>query len=303
MDLAADRPWIDTDRLLERISENTVAVVGVDLFGIRERWNRLDELSRSRGFALIQDAAQAFPSAPEQCEDLVADRVVLSFGRGKPLTMLYGGALLTKPPASAPAFGAALGIPTVRAEVSPTKLRSSCWLYNCIRRPSLFWWVSKIPALHVGRTTYSPLERIEWLDDSLEPFLDQAVTAFWNRSTSSQASLRTGVAEMSGQFIDLAAACGLPNDARLSRLPLLCSSIELRNRVLRACRGMGYYATAMYEHALPKWAGWDDRNIAAAFPNAVKFAERLVTLPIHDAIGDRDARTLVRCLQKIETDP
>ncbi len=93
VDLVRDRPWMDLDQVSLHINTHTVAVVAVSLFGIPERMEELRLVLDQHGVVLIEDSAQAFPRKPG-AGFWSGDLVVLSFGRGKPVSLLGGGAVL-----------------------------------------------------------------------------------------------------------------------------------------------------------------------------------------------------------------
>ncbi|UCB54712.1 MAG: DegT/DnrJ/EryC1/StrS family aminotransferase, partial [Thiotrichales bacterium] len=93
VDLEPDRPWMDLAQLSGKITAHTVAIVATDLFGISERIDAIRPIARQAGAMLIEDSAQAFPGARES-DIWGGDCVVLSFGRGKPVSLLGGGVVL-----------------------------------------------------------------------------------------------------------------------------------------------------------------------------------------------------------------
>lgn len=296
VDLAPDSPWMQLENLWEKTSKQTVAIVGVDLFGIRERWGELAEIASATGAMLIQDAAQAFPSAADAAAtELKGERIVLSFGRGKPVSLLHGGAVLAKPGAAGwPRPGASFA----EDALSPGKLHALGALYNLLRLPALFWWISKVPALHVGKTVYEPLEAITAASTDIESYIDTAAVYYWESDTSAQQALQDALASSSSAILSLAAACKVSKDARLSRLALLCSSHELRNDLMGRFRRSGYFATAMYERPLPIWDGLGETEVDREYPNAARFASRLLTLPAHEGVSERDVRRILHVLRR-----
>ena len=79
----------------QRGADNCAAIVAVNLLGTGDQAVELAQIATETGIALIQDSAQHLPRhLPAQW---LGDYVVLSFGRGKPLNLLGGGALLHHP--------------------------------------------------------------------------------------------------------------------------------------------------------------------------------------------------------------
>jgi len=87
---------MDLEHLEKLIDDNTLAVVGVHLFGIPEDMDRIKNMIKGRDIYLIDDFCQAFGSRyKNRPVGTLGDASVLSFGKGKNLTTVDGGALFT----------------------------------------------------------------------------------------------------------------------------------------------------------------------------------------------------------------
>lgn len=97
---------MDPDRLAERLTPRTRAVIFVDGLGNPTGLHRVRELCRERGLPLIEDAACALGSSEhgEQC-GRVSDMTCFSFHPRKLLTTGEGGAVTTDDPGLAKTLG------------------------------------------------------------------------------------------------------------------------------------------------------------------------------------------------------
>ncbi|RLA21594.1 MAG: hypothetical protein DRQ62_09345, partial [Gammaproteobacteria bacterium] len=161
VDIEADRPWYDLTQLASAITDNTVAIVAVNLFGISERWAQLREQAEKNNVVLIEDSAQYFPGGEEQ-QDWQGDLIVFSFGRGKPVSLLGGGAVLAN---AEPLLEL---LPQPKKSITTFRQRLTynlkVKLYNAIILPSLYWLPQSLPFLHLGETRYHTLQAIEVMD-------------------------------------------------------------------------------------------------------------------------------------------
>ena len=126
--------------LSRSVGARTRAVVAAHLFARTADTSTVARVAAANGARWIDDAAQALPDRPNG-----ADATVLSFGRGKPLALGSGGALLggswLEPrPTSAGGLVAAL-------KLGVTAL---------LARPAWYRLPQSIPALGIGRTVYDP---------------------------------------------------------------------------------------------------------------------------------------------------
>ncbi len=87
----------DLDSVKKSLSGNTLAIVGQHLFGIPCPMGELLTMARRAGAVLIDDAAQGLGGSVEgKPLGTLGDYGIFSFGRGKPLPLGGGGALVGK---------------------------------------------------------------------------------------------------------------------------------------------------------------------------------------------------------------
>ena len=172
VDLENDRPWMNLEQLSASISSNTVAVIAVDLLGIPERIATILNIVDQADILLIEDSAQAFPLCMEK-PFWGGDLVVLSFGRGKPVTLLGGGAVLVRDPV--------LGklLPEGASHYDGGRLiRLMAMLYNLMSSPNLYWIPQGLPFLRLGDTRYHPLTAIESMEPARLRLLDRNISEY-----------------------------------------------------------------------------------------------------------------------------
>ena len=248
VDLQDDRPWMNLEQLSASINSNTVAVVAVDLLGIPERIAAIRSIVDNADVLLIEDSAQAFPLHVEKLF-WEGDLVVLSFGRGKPVTLLGGGAVLVRDPA--------LGklLPEGASHYGAGRLiRLMALLYNLMSSPYLYWIPQGLPFLRLGDTRYHPLTAIESMDPARLRLLDRNIYKYQHDYNDVQAALADIVkgTDTSGEaLIDLPAVCQVQPHRRLLRYPLLIQA-EWRDRVYRRLRKAGLGPSLLYPSSLPR---------------------------------------------------
>ena len=86
---------VDPAKVHEKISQKTLAVIAADMFGNGAELNELYKILRSRKVFIIQDAAQSFPEIDDYSGYQSPDFAVISFGKGKYLTTVQGGAIVS----------------------------------------------------------------------------------------------------------------------------------------------------------------------------------------------------------------
>lgn len=279
-DIANDDPGFDLASLQRVLSPRTIAVVAINFLGIRERLGNLrDLLSEYPAAVLIEDNAQWFPA---RGDELVGDAVCLSFGRGKPVSLLGGGALLLRGALAQIDLHAAIAPCTGESAALRLKLRA----YNLLLQPSLYGLLSRNPLLQLGRTVYKQLDSIAAMDRQRSELLASNIQAHMERGSIAAARIN----EFVPAAINLPARLG-GRVHRLLRYPLLCEDGRQRDDLLQRLRRAGLGATAMYRSTLPQIEGVPHLAAQGGFPGAEEFAGRLLTLPTHSGV---DAESLAR---------
>lgn len=137
--------------------ERAVAVVVCNLFGHCEPIRPWAELAEQAGVAVIDDAAQALGATSQEGAAGSRGAVgILSFGRGKPLSALGGGACAWH--ASRQEGATSAGVPCDAASTRPNAIRAiaAAALHDVALRPWVFRQLKRVPALGIGETHFDP---------------------------------------------------------------------------------------------------------------------------------------------------
>jgi len=279
-------------KALERLPlERAAAVVVCNLFGLAEPIAEIAGLCRAAGALVVDDAAQAFGASGR---DGVAggrgDAGVLSFGRGKPLSGLGGGAIVWSDwPEQIP--DPILPEPArVRAVVRATA-------YNLALRPAFFRMLSSIPALGIGETHFD----VDFARGPIDPAA-LALAAAALPGTLAAAAARRAEAERLAAVLCRGTAlrallAGSERCGVYPRLFALAPDGRRRDAALGALRPLGAGITGMYPTALdqvpalrPHLRGIDN------YPGARILAERLMTFPTHGRLRGRRLRDVAAVL-------
>jgi len=295
IDFVPDKPRLDLGLVRRAINHRTVALIAVDFLGLPEDLAVLSSLCRAEGIALIEDAAQMVP--PASSYDPLADFVVLSFGRGKPVNLMGGGALLVRRTRSLEAVMPLRGGGQVERPLGLSWYVKR-WFFNVLLSRWCYGILSRIPAMGVGLTRFQPLMRIEqWM---LKPeILDAGLKHY-----GSQKLLHR---RYDSEFQDLVAKGWillqpeLANESEYDvgprlRYALLAPNQAVRDRVIKALNSNGIGANALYEKPLVEIDGVASclQKPLQHYPSAQNFADRLLTLPTHEGVSDEDLRTIIR---------
>lgn len=253
------------------------AIVVANLFGVPESIAPIQERARAAGVAVIDDAAQSIGATTrEGAVGSRGDLGVLSFGRGKPVSAMGGGALLWRkdavesPPARLPRPGGSQRVQALLRAIA----------YDAARHPVALRLLATIPALEIGTTVYDPgFARgampafVPCLAAPLLRELDRMTTAHRERAESLALRIRSTSA-----FEPSLATEG--DRGTYPRLALIAPAPELRDRAL--ARLVAFGASGMYPESLGAIEALEPHLVGSrSCPGARRFARCVLTLPTH----------------------
>ena len=297
VDLACDRPWLDLSKLTDVITENTIAIVAVNLFGISERWAQLHDVAKQKKVILIEDSAQYFPGIDE-APVWHGDLVVLSFGRGKPVSLFGGGAVISRNSELTGLLPDTTPEPSGMYQKLAFVLKAR--LYNAMISPYLYWLPQALPFLHLGETRYHTLHSVGAMGQLRSELLATNITSYQNDSTASlRCEMISSILESKESVSDLPRLCEVPVNRRLLRYPILVDK-KLRNSIYRQLKQAGLGPSIMYPASLPKIASLKHLlDSEQQFSNADAFASRLLTLPSHSQVSEKDIEKMDAILKDV----
>ncbi len=276
----------DPARLAETVGGRTLCVIAHHLFGLPAATARVRELCERHGAYLVEDAAQALGvEADGRRLGTLGHAGIFSFGRGKHVTSGSGGMVVTN---STP-IGAAIRRHCAAVE-PPSR---SAQAIECLKtllmlvfiRPWLYWIPAALPWLGLGRTIYPARIAVRRLSGFQAGLLRQ-----WRRRLARSNEARAAAVSY---FTQVLALPSHGTDARpYLRLPIVARDSQTRRRLcsLAERRGLGIavaYPTPINE--IPEIASAFDGQ---RFPAAAQLSERLLTLPTHHWLSERDKRAI-----------
>ncbi|MCP4632290.1 MAG: aminotransferase class V-fold PLP-dependent enzyme [candidate division Zixibacteria bacterium] len=289
IDIEVENYGISPQSLKEAINKNTLAVVATHLFGIPGKINEIEKTCREKNVILIDDAAQGLgASLNDRPLGSYGDAAILSFGRGKNITTLSGGAALIRNNSISSTLEK-LYANSIN-DASNTRFSDSLQLgiYKMLFSRYLFWIPDALPFLALGETIYNPgfdLVKLSQYRTSRGSIMMRKLNGL---SISRQIKAKHYNKMLSGiDGINLAR----PPDNSVSvflRFPVTLMHENIRRYIIKKGHKLGI--SGMYPDTVSSIPDLrlhlkDDYNLC---PNAKTIAEKLVTLPTHYAINSVD---------------
>lgn len=283
VDIGPDSPRYQPELLAAALGENTVAIVAVNFLGITEDLPGLRALIRDRNIVLIEDNAQYFP-VESNSDSYVGDMVVHSFGRGKPISQVGGGALLARPLFTEALAGLTQSLPT--EELSERVWRIKARLFNLVLQPWCYQFLLMMPFLQIGATRYHALEEIESMPAWRLRYLQRNIDGYRKRCRHPQQQLDAQLEALAGRgLLNLPRVLGCQHQPLL-RYPVLCDSEQQCDDLYGTLHRQGLGVSRMYERPLPEIEGIPE-VLGGECRGAAQFASRLVTLPLTSFVDQR----------------
>lgn len=300
VDLAPNSPWMQLEQVNDALTDNTVAILAVTFLGIKERLEDLRAIVAARPITIIEDSAQWFPHLPH--DSFESDLVVLSFGRGKPVSMTGGGALLGKHISKSVRMRVNHGETQKASLLDKLKYRAKATLFNIIVRPSIYGIFTRLPFLSIGETRYKGLDTINAMPSEIELLLETNCKRFQSRKDKSDrlSSILAQQKFKDAGIIDLGLLCGLSNDRHHLRFPILFATPSMRDECAERMNAEGLGASKMYGTALHRIEGVESRVSLHLVDNeAENFAKRILTLPTHEFVSDKSLKQIEAVLSVV----
>ena len=281
VDLDEGSPFLSCEHILKRISANTVAIVAINFMGLSGNILQLKQACKNNGLLLIYDCAQWFPL--EDRYSWPGDFNTISFGRGKPVNLLHGGAVIMDDAIAETALPdlSATKNSTIYNLIQAVKVR----IYNCLIQPSIYRFVSQLPGLNVGQTLYKPLEAISVMSSFYAELIKHNIDRF-RLQTNALEYLHKRITSISHPLLINLVAREMDNSpGYLLRYPILIKDKKIRDQFYEQTRDLG--TSLLYQRPLNQISGLENiLDQEPVYPNASDFADHLVTLPCHEDIDN-----------------
>lgn len=285
----------DYDLLPEKLANpRLLGVLVSHLFGLPADVTRLRGLVGDQPVTVIEDAAQALGA--ERCGHRLGAEAEVSFfslGRGKPLTAVEGGILLTRNEALAGQLAELVAaLPPARV-ATRLRLVGTALALSVLLHPWLYWLPASLPFLQLGSTRYEPDFSIGRLTSFQAGLLRR-----WQRKLARLRRLRQDNSRFWARALPQAALMFERGGERLPdllRFPLRFEGEASSRRLAAAGRRQGLALT--YPDAVSAIGPLRELFAGEDYPAARQAARGIVTLPVHGYVSPRDRDRILALLE------
>jgi len=271
-----------------------LAVIPTHLFGCQAEVEGVRPAGGGPPPYIIEDAAQAMGAERNgRKAGTRGDVGIFSLGRGKVLSTVEGGVILTNRTEIAQRIEMRIGALTEYKPLGLLKLIAYANILWVFSRPSLFWIPKLFPFLRLGETLYDPEFSVHRMS-----YFQAGMLRDWKRRL---AKCREKRSENVQRWTALLKNTPWKTFASgkgegLIRFPVLSGSSNERREILEAASRNGLGFMPGYPDSIDGIVERHVRDPGEAFPEGKKFANRLFTLPTHPYLSRGDCRRIEACL-------
>jgi perosamine synthetase len=283
-------------------NKRLLCVIPGHLFGGAVDIDRLKTMAADLHVPILEDAAQSFGG---QCGEkklgTLGDVGIFSLGRGKALSTVEGGIIVTRRDDIARLIERHFSELPKYGFRDCIKLAVYAVALMCLLHPALFWIPKMLPFLRMGETIYDPefeIKQMSPLQAGLSRNWQQRVERFQQaRHRTAQEWLTLLQTLQQKNFIQ-----GNGEIPDLIRFPWKIDSLNVRKRLMDASDHMGLGITKTYPDAIDGIPELTNKFAGQQYPVAKELTETVLTLPIHSMLKPQDIEKIKRIISDVVRD-
>jgi dTDP-4-amino-4,6-dideoxygalactose transaminase len=283
----------DPHDLEEKVNEKTLCVIPNHLFGIPSNMDLVMRLCRERGVYVVEDAAQAMGGLYKRNKlGTIGDVGFFSLGRGKNITCGSGGIVITNSVEISAGIGRLYSELQRPGFLEMLKEFLQLLVMAVFLRPLLYWFPNGLPFLKLGETLFHkkfPIKRLS----------EMRAACLWNWPKRLEISngARNAARDYFRTHIPLNQQPAIQDGVCYLRLPLILDSRLTRDRLYFCAQAKGLGLSRMYPTSIDEIAEIRENFVGQSYPGAKVIAERLLTIPTHPLVSDRDKQAICTLLR------
>lgn len=291
----------DMARLEAFDCSRVLAILSANLYGIPNDLSAIETLARRRGIYMVDDAAQAMGATyADRAAGTFGDAGLFSLDKGKNITSMQGGILVTRSPDIASALRGRVGTLPPPASRDTIMQAAKMLVYAAMLHPGRYGLMRRLPFLGLGRTPYevpSPLTRYS-------PLLGVMASILFTRLDTLGTERRANaqrIMDAVGGIPELTPITPPPGASPVYvRMPLLAQDQQTRDTMIRRLDEAGIGATGSYPTAIAEIPQLRPRLHPEDLdcPGARRVAEGMITLPTHPFLTEAHIRTMASVIRQ-----
>jgi perosamine synthetase len=271
-----------------------LCVLPTHLFGLPADVDRVIKIAQPRGVFVVEDAAQAMGGERDGKKiGTLGDVGFFSMGRGKAFSTVEGGIVLTDHDLIAQAIAKRVTtVPEYKISACLKLIFYALALYFLIH-PRIYWLPKSLPFLELGKTHFDPSFKIR----KMSPF-QAAMADGWQAKLASMKEVRSKNASRIANEISCPPVIYGDVTPGLIRLPIIVEDMDTRKEILEQSEKMGLGISEVYPDTIDGINDLGNHAIKGNFPQAKGIARKILTLPVHPYVKEKDIQKITVILKK-----
>ena len=292
-DLAPSSLDFDQGQLKDIIAEDKqkkriLCVLATHLFGCPADFTGIRTILGSET-PIIEDAAQAMGETLNNGKlGTLGEIGFFSLGRGKALSTMEGGIIVTDRDDLAEIIRSLIVPLTGYSVPDILKLAFKTVVTTILQYPWLFWLPKALPFLRLGETMYEPDFSLRRLS-----FFHVKLARNWlNRLERHRRARKKNINYWQKRLPAAFSHVCRKTDISMIRLPILAQTREQRDRILKQSEQQGSGIMPAYPTTINMVPELVDEFSGQYYPQAEEVCNRLLTIPVHEYVQDRDNKRI-----------
>ena len=292
-DLKHNTLEIDPNKLSPLLTDTTLCLVVPHLFGIPACISKIMRLCHEKGIIVIEDAAQAIGVRYNgTLLGTQGDIGFFSLGRGKSLSTVEGGILITKDASLGKLLRARLLRLGSYTAMDKLILFLKAFLLFLFSRPNLYWFPKSLPFLRLGETVYDPNFPLKKMCE-----VQAGLAGDWRTKLEYfNAQRKKNATTLLSALINKPLSPSISNNGQppaCLRLPIVAKEKHHKDHILSESDKRGFGLMHTYPDSIDGIPELKDMVNPGHYPEAKFMAEHILTLPVHPFVSKKDSQRII----------
>ncbi|MES9973419.1 MAG: DegT/DnrJ/EryC1/StrS family aminotransferase [Candidatus Thiodiazotropha sp.] len=278
---------------------NVLCIVSANLYGIPNQLQEIESIAIKNGFYMVDDAAQSFNAKYQEKEvGTFGTAGLYSFDKGKNITSIEGGSIITNNPELAEI------IDSYYSKIPSNSVKENLLtaikviIYYLFLNPLLYWIPASLPFLNLGKTRYEENIQIKKYSRLVAPIAlmqikrsnqiaeKRIANGLWYKSNIEEKKTISKINESDqGKPVYL-------------RYPIKVKQREKREAILTHAKRYGI--TKSYPKSLNQLKEIEEVLVnPGEFEGAEQISAQLITLPTHTFINNNDRENIKNIIDEM----
>ncbi len=279
-----------------------LAIITSNLFGIPNDLPRITKLAKKNQIFVVDDACQAFGARiANKFSGSWGTVGIISFDRGKNITALGGGLIITNSAPLARITAKSVNSLSNDSFKNKVEIVFKLLVYCVMLHPWLYRIPHNLPFLKLGKTIFNanfPIEGFYQIRAAIALEMLNRLYHINNIRKSKALYLINQIIQSDKfQFINPYPI----SEPVYLRLPLVVQSKTLRDKLITEFQKKGIVTTGMYPFAIHQIPEVQNAlvNRNENFSGAEELSQRILTLPTHPFVSDKDLEKIANVLDRV----